>query len=695
MDSQELVSVPFWSGVTYDTMCEKVAWVASETGITKIYAVLEQEYFDDIRIADLSYSKPQSNTGDYTKAIFNTCGSESVTVNTRIREEFDSQLLIQWFKDGQELPALVGMKTVTFQESGEYTFTALVLCEGIKFKSIPITINNNKGPIITFAYPPTVNVCTNESFVFETQLFTGYTYRWFKDNVQLTNANLNKYTANVSGNYRVEVSSCSASFESSATVKLNVLPTITPIISKDKVGYCKGETAKLTVANTEQLQTKWYLNDVELTAFNAKNEIVVNADGLYRVSFFNAANCETKATAVKIEFSEPPVVQVTRSSDRILCDGESVRLTAVATNGIKYLWNTGETTANIDVGTSGKYSVLVYGMGDCAITSEEIEVVVNTALKDVKPVIVASKAIYCQDENVILSVNNQSAYPTKWYKNGVEITAFANKNSIEGVDAGNYEVEFLSGSCSRRSMVFPLIFSSPPDATITKSTAKSLCEGDTLTLSVPHLAGNKYLWNTGETSNLITVAKSGAYSVEIFNGANCYSVSDILNVTINERPNIPIIPPLYICQLLKEEIELKAPEGYLYYIWNGVRTTTPTYLVTRAGDYALTIEDINACKATVIYKVLPYCKELMMPNSFSPNGDGVNDIWTINGLENDPKALIAIFNRMGTKVYETNGTKAFWDGKTKNGHAPVGTYYYVISTKNSTKPVNGTITLIK
>ncbi|RZK57272.1 MAG: gliding motility-associated C-terminal domain-containing protein [Pedobacter sp.] len=675
MDSQELVSVDFSSGVTYDTMCEKVAWVASETGLTKIYAVLEQEYFDDIRLANLFFSKPQSNTGDYTKAIFNTCGSESITVNTRIREDFDSQLLIQWFKDGQELPDLVGMKTVTFQESGEYSFTALVLCEGIKFKSIPIIINNNKGPIITFTYPPTVNICTNQSFVFETQLFTGYSYRWFKDNVQVANANLNKYTANVSGNYRVEVSSCSGAFESSANVKLNVLPTITPVINKDKVGYCKGETAKLTVANAEQLKTKWYLNEVELTEFSARNEIAVNVAGLYRVSFSNAANCETKATAVKVEFNEPPVVQLTRSSDRVLCHGETVRLTAVTTNGIKYLWNTGATTANIDVGTSGKYSVLVYGIGDCAVTSEQVEVVVNTALKEVKPVIVANKAIYCRDDNAVLSVNNQAAYPTKWFKNGTEITAFANRNSIEGLEAGNYEVEFLSGTCSSRSVVFPVVFSSPPDATITKNTAKTLCKGETLTLSVPYVAGNKYLWNTGQTSPVIIVAESGAYSVAISNEANCHSISEVLNVTINPRPNVPIIPPLNICQLLKEEIHLKAPEGYLYYIWNGVRTTKSTYLVTRTGDYTLTIEDENGCTTAATYKVLPYCKELMMPNSFSPNGDGVNDIWTVSGLENDPRAVIAIFNRMGARVHETNGTKAFWDGKTKNGHAPVGTYY--------------------
>lgn len=695
MDSQELVSIDFSSGITYDTMCEKIAWVASETGITKIYAVLEQEYFDDLRIGDLSFSKPQSNVGDYTKAIFNTCGSESITVNTRINEEFDSQLLIQWFKDGEELPALVGKKIVSFQESGEYSFTALVLCEGIKFKSIPITVNNNKGPIITFAYAPIVNICTNDSFVFETQLFTGYTYRWFKDNVQLANANLNRYKANVSGNYRVEASSCSDTFESSTTVKLNVLPTITPVISKDKVEYCKGETAKLTVDNAQQLPTKWYFNDVELTAFNAKSEIVVSADGIYRVSFFNAANCEAKSTAVLVEFSEPPVVQVTRSSDKVLCDGESVRLTAVTTNGIKYLWNTGETTSTIDVGTSGKYKVLVYGNGSCAVGSEEVEVVVNTALKDIKPTIIANKQLYCKDENVTLSVNNQGAFPTKWFKDGTEIVAFANKNSIEAVDAGNYEVAFLSGSCSRTSIVFPLIFSAPPDATITKSTAKSLCEGEILTLSVPYLAGNKYLWNTGETSNLIKVTKSGAYRIEIFNEANCYSTSDILDVTINKTPNVPIIPPLNICQLLKEEVELKAPEGYLYYVWNGVRTTKPTFLVDRAGDYRLTIEDVNACTVTVIYKVLSYCKELMMPNTFSPNGDGVNDIWTINGLENDTKASITIFNRIGVKVYETNGVKAFWDGKTKNGHAPVGTYYYLITTTNSTKPVNGTITLIR
>ena len=79
--------------------------------------------------------------------------------------------------------------------------------------------------------------------------------------------------------------------------------------------------------------------------------------------------------------------------------------------------------------------------------------------------------------------------------------------------------------------------------------------------------------------------------------------------------------------------------------------------------------------------------QLEIPNAFSPDGDGINDKWTIRGglNENYPNNKIVVFNRWGIKVYGTTGYQNDWDGTynnnmstTSSSNLPVGTYFYVL-----------------
>jgi gliding motility-associated-like protein len=81
---------------------------------------------------------------------------------------------------------------------------------------------------------------------------------------------------------------------------------------------------------------------------------------------------------------------------------------------------------------------------------------------------------------------------------------------------------------------------------------------------------------------------------------------------------------------------------------------------------------------------------------FTPNGDGVNDTWTLPGIENYPNATVKIFNRWGSIVFETTtpATEA-WDGTNEGEILPVASYYYVIDLGDGSKEVNGIISIIK
>src|SRR5690606_14881394 len=68
----------------------------------------------------------------------------------------------------------------------------------------------------------------------------------------------------------------------------------------------------------------------------------------------------------------------------------------------------------------------------------------------------------------------------------------------------------------------------------------------------------------------------------------------------------------------------------------------------------------------------------MIPNAFSPNGDGKNDTWNINYLDTYVNANITIFNRYGQQVFSATPYNTPWDGKFNGSDLPIGVYYYII-----------------
>ncbi|MNE56350.1 hypothetical protein D3C80_1512510 [compost metagenome] len=84
-----------------------------------------------------------------------------------------------------------------------------------------------------------------------------------------------------------------------------------------------------------------------------------------------------------------------------------------------------------------------------------------------------------------------------------------------------------------------------------------------------------------------------------------------------------------------------------------------------------------------------------IPNVFTPNGDGMNDNWVIEGIEDYPYMEVYIYDRYGSKLYYTKGYNKPWDGVLNGKNLPAGTYYYVFKpNQDQLAPVSGAVTIM-
>jgi gliding motility-associated-like protein len=121
---------------------------------------------------------------------------------------------------------------------------------------------------------------------------------------------------------------------------------------------------------------------------------------------------------------------------------------------------------------------------------------------------------------------------------------------------------------------------------------------------------------------------------------------------------------------------------------------TPTASPTGDITYTLTVTSANCGISTSTVFVRVY-KNVTIPNTFSPNGDGINDTWNIEALVTYPESSTMVFDRYGKLVYKSTGYSKAWDGTYNNSRLPGGTYYYIIDLKNGTNKLAGWVYIVR
>lgn len=196
--------------------------------------------------------------------------------------------------------------------------------------------------------------------------------------------------------------------------------------------------------------------------------------------------------------------------------------------------------------------------------------------------------------------------------------------------------------------------------------------------------------------------KSGDYNIKltVATNNNC-SADTIITIHIYDYPLVSAANELLVKENTSVQIKPTYKGDIQRYNWKPalyLNNDSIAYPVTSPTDniiYQLSATGIGNCITTknINVKVLHL---LGVPNTFSPNGDGINDKWVLHNLEYFTNCSVNVFNRSGKNIYSSSAYNNAWDGTYNGKPLPVGTYYYVIKTQDAVSSTKtGYVTILK
>jgi len=346
-----------------------------------------------------------------------------------------------------------------------------------------------------------------------------------------------------------------------------------------------------------------------------------------------------------------PPLTASISGNKTICSGQSTTLTA--SGGIVYSWNNGATTSSIIVSPSinTTYSVSVSN-GVCT-DDTSITIIVHP----IPTVIISGNTVpICSGHSATLTASGGGTY--LWNNGNTNNAIIVSPSSTTSYSVIVTGTNGCSNTMAATTTVTPI-----PVATI--STNSSICSGDVATLNAS--GGTTYLWNTGAITSSIQVNPNTAtdYSVIVSNG-NC-SDTAYTSITVNPHPVANVTSNITGAITYGQSVTLTASGGVNYMWSNGSYGNTVIASPTSATVYCVTVTDINNCQDTACVTIAFYdacISGIYLPNAFSPNNDGENDLLQLY-YENALciKSLhIILYNRWGEKVFESSEPAFKWDG---------------------------------
>jgi gliding motility-associated-like protein len=588
-----------------------------------------------------------------------------------------------------------------------------------------VSVIRNKNCLSPTINPPgPVTVCSGFPLTLTATKGKGVTYEWKNGASVISSGSTNTLNVTASGSYTVtaisENGSCSK-VSNAVNVTVDASAVLPPAIAGSNGPVCIGSTMQLTVSNVGASEYRWSgpanytgtgLSPTPITNFSLQNA------GKYTVQVF-AGTCLTQEVSVVVNAVEIPQFSVGFTGSPLICQGDSKTLSALPlVSGFDYQWFeqtigqiSGATSQTLSVSANGNYSVRVTSQSNpgCApiqTPSVEIKVVSLPAVAfDAPPDACAGQLVTFTNQS---TTDPQETPQYSWdFGDGSPLKTDANPQHIftaTGTKTVKLTVSYSAGTCPV-SLTKNINITPAPTLTITNANNKfSICPGETLLLDAT--AGfTSYAWSTGATTSSASITAAGDIRVDARSSNGCL-LTALKTIEALDAPEV--ITSVTPDEIRRGESAQLNATGLTDYSWSPVESlsdpaiSNPIASPIETTVYTVTGTGSNGCRgeATVEVKIKGEAiVNLLSPsNSFSPNSDAQNDLWTIGNIENFQQCGVAIYDDKGVKVFEAkpyvnnNG----WDGTNNGKRLPQGVYFYIIRCEGQEgTPRTGSITILR
>lgn len=500
----------------------------------------------------------------------------------------------------------------------------------------------------------------------------------------------NTFTPEQSGDYLIEatvlrVNHCDTDVvmvSRSIYVELLPLPNLGPV-DVDIIGdthLCPGDSILLVA--TQAINYLWSGPGI---GGSTNDSVWVFQQGGYSVSTnasdTNQYGCIASVSAsasVFVQMQPQPIITM-QPGNGVICPNDSVVVSCNGTGDFQWQGPSGPIGGNepsVPVNTPGIYYCIRTDQYGCEVVSNSVEVDQYAT----PFILTAGEPILCDGASITLSAVSNPGSIISWQSPLYGSTADQTVDQV-----GTYSC--LITSCGIETDATVEVVASQVTAAISVVGPSTVCEGDSVILQANE-GQSTYTWNPGEAQGTeLTVFETGTYTLTTTDGNGCSKVSTPVNVTMVENNLLPpYAKDTAIC-----------PDGYavlttvanatIYWFEDAVSETpietgpvytTPnlnentTYYVQQKSAYCLS-------EKAAVQVEMDDCEGIEIPSVFSPNGDGINDVFYFP-QKGGTCFRCRIYSRWGRLLYEWTDQDQGWDGtiQSTGGKVQDGVYYYLL-----------------
>ncbi len=390
--------------------------------------------------------------------------------------------------------------------------------------------------------------------------------------------------------------------------------------------------------------------------------ITVNATADYWVRITDGSGCTGRDT-VTVTVVPPPDVDL--GPDRSVCSRDfPLVLTSPQPSGSIYLWSNGLSNTQMTVIRGGTYWLHVSYAG-----CEGSDTIVITSVTE-PGVTLGTDTTICTSIPARIGMEVPGA-TYLWSTGSTDPFIF-----VSVTDAYWLQVD-LHGCVTADTTQITAV----EDPQIDLGPDRDICPEQEIILDPGQ--GIAFRWSTGDTTAIYIVTQGGYYSVSVTSVYGCTG-SDTVFLQQKNFPTVRLDHDTTVCEETPLKLIAQATDADSY-LWSD-GSTEPMLTTTRGGVYVATA--INQCgSASDTIEVRQIFCDIWLPNVFTPNGDGRNDVFRILGNLGRIEGFgLSIYNRWGERVFHTSDKMQGWDGRHKGSEALMSTYVYMLEYSFEGKP---------